>query len=683
MSQENKGFFKKFHDTINQGIDDVARNNFANLECNAKRASYLCSLPVIKSYDLSADVVKCQAGGEFPVKKDVVKAKQLKDEGNKAVQKGDWAKALEMYSQSMIFMPKTETEELSIVLANRSAALNHLLQYEDALADIQRCLSLGYPRHLQYKVYERKARSLLVLKRNQEAITAFQNTISALDAANKLDKEKRQKIATDAKLMLEILHKGLVLAGNPKDPEPLNKLAPKPKLPGKHNVKYPATSDAIEITKSDVKGRFAIASRDIEAGETLLVESPYGSALLNEYSRSHCQNCCIKCPIPVPCPKCPNVIFCSDNCLEIAQNSYHRYECQILPLIWKSGCSITCHIALRMITQNGKEYFSNISKDLETAITGPYKTEDYKNAYNLVSHEDIRSKQDLLHRTQMTIFLIKLLEISGYLEGKPKDTVDLSDIKSMSVDEKYNGDVGLFGALILKNLQVLQFNAHEVFEVQCPKPEVGKNIIKHTGTSVFLAGALFPTLALFNHSCDPSVARYFCGSKIVVRAVKNIKKGEEVSENYGPIFTTVPKETRQANLKNQYWFDCHCIPCQQNWPTYQDMTEDYIRFKCDSDKPCTNVVPVPYDCKEFMVQCGLCQQYTNVLKGLKSLQDTDMMYRIGRNAMDEGKYGDAMKKFIEVLKLYDTTLAPPYKSYYDCVQDLRHCILAMGNYSIV
>lgn len=60
-----------------------------------------------------------------------------------------------------------------------------------------------------------------------------------------------------------------------------------------------------------------------------------------------------------------------------------------------------------------------------------------------------------------------------------------------------------------------------------------------------------------------------------------------------------------------------------------------------------------------------------------------MLYRLGRAAMEEGQYGEAMKKFVEVLKLYDATLAPPYKSYYDCVQDLRRCMLSVGNYTIV
>lgn len=110
MSQDDGGFFKNFHDTINENIDDVTRNNFANLECNAKRVSYLCSLDAIKSYDISVDVEKCQTGGDFPVKKDLVKALQLKDEGNKAVQKGDWGRALQLYSQGMLFVPAKESK---------------------------------------------------------------------------------------------------------------------------------------------------------------------------------------------------------------------------------------------------------------------------------------------------------------------------------------------------------------------------------------------------------------------------------------------------------------------------------------------------------------------------------------------------------------------------------------------
>lgn len=213
-----------------------------------------------------------------------------------------------------------------------------------------------------------------------------------------------------------------------------------------------------------------------------------------------------RCFIPLPCPNCPNVVFCSEKCLERSTKSYHAYECHILPLIWKSGCSIICHIALRMITERNLEYFHKIREELETKPSGIYRNDDYKNVYHLVGHESRRTKQDFLHRTQMAAFLVKLLEITGYFDGKPKSST-LDDIKSMAIAEKYKENMEFIGGLLLKNLQILQFNAHEVFELQCPKPAVGKNVIKHEGKSMFLAGAVFPTLALFNHSCDPGVVR--------------------------------------------------------------------------------------------------------------------------------------------------------------------------------
>ena len=73
MSHEINGFFKKFHETISKSLDDVTRNNFANLESDTKRVSYLCNLPVIKNYDITDDVQEFKTGGEFPVKKDMEK----------------------------------------------------------------------------------------------------------------------------------------------------------------------------------------------------------------------------------------------------------------------------------------------------------------------------------------------------------------------------------------------------------------------------------------------------------------------------------------------------------------------------------------------------------------------------------------------------------------------------------
>lgn len=62
-------------------------------------------------------------------------------------------------------------------------------------------------------------------------------------------------------------------------------------------------------------------------------------------------------------------------------------------------------------------------------------------------------------------------------------------------------------------------------------------------------------------------------------AIRNLKPGERVSENYGPLYSQNNKEERQRKLKKSYWFDCQCIACEQNWPTFSDMDTNEIRFK--------------------------------------------------------------------------------------------------------
>lgn len=63
-------------------------------------------------------------------------------------------------------------EEMSIVYANRSAALYHIEDYDQALRDISLAMP-NYPKHLLHKLYERKARCHLAQKDFDEAMKAF------------------------------------------------------------------------------------------------------------------------------------------------------------------------------------------------------------------------------------------------------------------------------------------------------------------------------------------------------------------------------------------------------------------------------------------------------------------------------------------------------------------------------
>jgi SET and MYND domain-containing protein 4 len=223
------------------------------------------------------------------------------------------------------------------------------------------------------------------------------------------------------------------------------------------------------------------------------------------------------------------------------------------------------------------------------------------------------------------------------------------------------------------NLQFMQFNAHEISELQYK----GKN---DAGTSVFIGGGLYPTVAFFNHSCDPGVVRYFNGNVIMLRALKKIPAGSVVAENYGPMFTQVDKDERQAHLLKQYHFKCLCTPCLENWPTFKEMDDSFLRFRCDgSERTCKNVLLVPLDVNEFMIKCTECGESTNIMKGLKALQDTDMIFKTATRLHESGDIQNALSKYVENLDILDQSLAPPFRSYHLTQQGIRRCILEFGN----
>ena len=102
--------------------------------------------------------------------------------------------------------------------------------------------------------------------------------------------------------------------------------------------------------------------------------------------------------------------------------------------------------------------------------------------------------------------------------------------------------------------------------------------------------AIYPTLALLNHSCDPNITKYFDGKKVIVVAGKKIRKGkinswqldntfshfhsplilyiyltsihfikivgDEVTENYFPYYPFIATEDRTKWLLKHYCFDC-------------------------------------------------------------------------------------------------------------------------------
>ncbi len=70
--------------------------------------------------------------------------------------------------------------------------------------------------------------------------------------------------------------------------------------------------------------------------------------------------------------------------------------------------------------------------------------------------------------------------------------------------------------------------------------------------------------------CCKNVKKCF-QSYQVVRIIRPVRRGEEVSIDYGFDFYANPLEARQKRANSQYHFACRCLACLNNWPTYNDL----------------------------------------------------------------------------------------------------------------
>lgn len=325
----------------------------------------------------------------------------------------------ETFSYISLLPLPTVANDIAIIFANRSAVLYHQEQYDAALKEIERAIEANYPKDMMYKLKERKARCLLAKKSLKEALKAFQEDVQALDDSN-LPNDKRSKLERDAQIMIKMLTKNCEMEAklmkNQPKPVPASK---KPKEVVEHFV-----SDTLTFDYKEDEGRFAKAAADIKLGTSLVREKPHVACLLQVYSQTHCQLCFKRTNIPIACPTCADVIFCSEICHNKACSSFHRFECGIMQHLWNSGVSVTCQMALRAISQHSLQYFKDIKPELESLRekvdyekTDKYPSGDYRRVFSLVTHEKDRAFEDVFHRIVMASFLTHCLKLGGFFEG--------------------------------------------------------------------------------------------------------------------------------------------------------------------------------------------------------------------------------------------------------------------------
>ncbi|XP_058457483.1 uncharacterized protein LOC131434613 [Malaya genurostris] len=101
--------------------------------------------------------------------------------------------------------------------------------------------------------------------------------------------------------------------------------------------------------------------------------------------------------------------------------------------------------------------------------------------------------------------------------------------------------------------------------------------------------AFYSTGMKLKHSCGPNLFFAMISNGLfVVRARRDIKKGEELTLNHGPHYKEASRDKRRSYLRKIY-INCDCTQCgvlDDHWIQYQRIKCEYCLFKPAPSNPC-------------------------------------------------------------------------------------------------
>ena len=504
----------------------------------------------------------------------------------------------------------------------------------------------------------------------------FQEALSSL-SATKLNKEQKRVVQKEIQAAIDAIQikDGLesVLGGLDDEDEDGGEEVEEQRLPGlPRNPKFPSLHQGVTIRYDSARGRHAVATEDIKCGTIILQEEPILSFLWGEHLLTHCSFCLAATSSPVPCYTCCLVVFCSSECRTRAWAQSHQYECKALEALTSEFQNI--FPAYRAVAQKPLRYFlDNRSKfekydyhrcggcyeyeyednsdsgelryfwliitlipgetdseldseDENHEINGPYRSSDYENLFHLITHSEKVAEADTIAFSTSACLLLYYLKISNYFGSSgSRDRGELSDSEL------------LIARLLHHFLQVLQFNSSEVSQAGSWSPEKG---LKMEGIGCSVGN----TLALFNHSCNPNTVLARRGATALLLTTSNIRKGQEVTTTYGPVFHEKMIKGRQDLLKERFKFDCTCPACEGKWPVYEFLTKSKVRKG---------------------VEAGAVNRLKKMYATISKLTSADLTV---------GHYDRVQVMWANYCSELELTLESPNKGYVKLASRLRDCL---------
>ncbi|KAH0560607.1 hypothetical protein KQX54_006289 [Cotesia glomerata] len=445
--------------------------------------------------------------------KSATKALEIINETSKKISSLNYKDVLSLYTKGLAYAPE-KSEVMAKAYANRSAILCNERFYESSLDDVNDALEIGYPENLKAKLYVRQTKCL---------IARFPNSLRGVDnCLQKAQLWSEKMNPANKKTTQAVIAK---LKNNKTVPESREIWFASEYLPNglQGNPKIMRASSAVALKYSTNFGRHLVATRDIKAGEALVLHQSYASSLYPEHFYNHCWYCTTECLNPIPCLSCVDIVYCCHKCRESAWKEY------------------TTTSSVRSL-----ELWSELKYPLNKIYTnGRFDDSKYASFYSLM-----RIPMNGLTHVLLCESVLKSIGLTYFLAA----LTDLFGEKTTSYEDVFENEDALFIARLLYHHQmIIRTNAVKI-ERDNEKGEFRRH-----------SGVIAPLFQLVNYSCDRNVYHFFADDKNAMIAIQPIKKGEQIFIGVGPQWSDIDTQRRRAILHLDYDFHCNCYACRHDW----------------------------------------------------------------------------------------------------------------------
>lgn len=372
-----------------------------------------------------------------------------------------------------------------------------------------------------------------------------------------------------------------------------------------------------KICQNDRVGRYMVANRELKPGEEIVTEMPFVVGP-KAFTYPLCLSCyavwpptsdnkplCSKCGWPVCGPECEN------------QPQHKDYECEVFA---KAGEKFYIEAALAETNENGVPQLECVTP-LRLLLQSQKNPERWEKEIKIMeSHNKIRCQKPHWKSDQVNVveYIRKQLKLDKFSEEEIQTACGILEINT--------------------------------FEVRTSRG--------------FSARALYPTVAMMNHSCVSNTCHSISPSdyRIYLRTTTKVPEGGELYGSY--THSLLPTMLRREHLLEGKYFACACPRCSD--PT--ELGTHMSSLKCNK---CDNGIVLPLDSldENSTWKCTHCEFSTpgSAVRKVFQLIHTDVE---AVEAISGADGADAIQERETVMKKYRSVLHP------------RHAFMTMLRHSL-